>query len=77
MAVLNVKNLPDDLYAKLRARAARERRSVAQEVTRILETALREGEPLSILDMQGLGKDRWSGLDAGEHVEGERRGWDP
>jgi plasmid stability protein len=29
MATLNVKNLPDALYEKLKARAKRERRSVA------------------------------------------------
>ena len=36
MATLNVKGLPDGLYRKLQARARRQRRSVAQEVTRIL-----------------------------------------
>jgi hypothetical protein len=30
MATLNVKHLPDALYRKLKARAKRERRSVAQ-----------------------------------------------
>ena len=35
MATLNVKNLPDGLYRKLQARAKRQRRSVAQEVTQI------------------------------------------
>ncbi|HEX6973339.1 MAG TPA: hypothetical protein VF147_02995 [Vicinamibacterales bacterium] len=40
MAILNVKGLPDGLYRKLQARARRERRSVAQEVTRILADAL-------------------------------------
>lgn len=33
MATLNVKGLPDGLYRKLRARAKRERRSVAQETS--------------------------------------------
>jgi plasmid stability protein len=33
MATLNVKNLPDELYAKLRERARREHRSVAKEVS--------------------------------------------
>jgi plasmid stability protein len=40
MATLNVKNLPDSLYRKLQARAKRQRRSVAQEVTQILSEAL-------------------------------------
>src|SRR5262249_6294673 len=40
VATLNVKNLPDTLYRKLKARAKRERRSVAQEVAVILSQAL-------------------------------------
>ena len=36
MAVLNIKNLPDFLYRKLQARAKRQHRSVAQEVTHLL-----------------------------------------
>ena len=40
MATLNVKGLPDGLYRRLQARARRERRSVAQEVTRILAAVL-------------------------------------
>ena len=40
MATLNVKNLPDGLYRKLQARARAQRRSVAQEVTQILEQVL-------------------------------------
>lgn len=43
MATLNVKNLPDGLYRKLQARARAQRRSVAQEVTQILEQVLAAG----------------------------------
>jgi plasmid stability protein len=35
MATLTVKNLSDALYRKLKARAKRERRSVAQEVMKV------------------------------------------
>lgn len=76
MATLNIKNLPDTLYRKLQARAKREHRSVAQEVTRILEEALNEPEPLSILELQGLGKEVWTGRDAARYVAEERRSWD-
>lgn len=76
MATLNIKNLPDALYRKLRARARRERRSISQEVTRILEQAVHEPEPLSLLDLRGLGKEHWSGNEADDHVERERRTWD-
>ncbi len=76
MATLNIKNLPDALYRKLQARAKREHRSVAQEVTHILEEVLHEPEPLSILELQGLGAELWAGKDAAEYVEEERRSWD-
>ena len=75
MATLNVKNLPNPLYRKLKARAKRERRSVAQEVTVLLEQALNEPEQLSIMDLRGLGKEIWQGIDAAEHVEAERKSW--
>ena len=76
MAVLNIKNLPDALYKKLRARARRQHRSVAQEVTHLLADALEVPEPLSILDLKGLGKEHWKRVDPTDHVEKERMSWD-
>lgn len=76
MATLNIKGFPDGLYKKLQARAKRQHRSVAQEVTHLLSLALESSKPLSILDLQGLGKDLWQGLDAAEHVRREREAWD-
>ena len=76
MATLNVKNLPDALYKKLQARAKRDRRSVAQEVMHLLSEVLEVSKPLSILELQGLGKERWQGIDAAAHVRRERASWD-
>jgi plasmid stability protein len=76
MATLNVKNLPDKLYRRLRKRALAQHRSIAQEVTHVLSEALQEPEPLSILALRGLGKERWTGSDAARHVSAERRSWD-
>ncbi len=76
MATLNVKNLPDPLYRRLQKRARDRRRSVAQEVAVILEEALEREEPLSILELRGLGKEAWRDVDAAAHVEAERRTWD-
>jgi plasmid stability protein len=75
MATLNVKNLPDGLYRKLQAQARRERRSVAQEVIRLLSEALRAPQRSSIFDLKGLGKEHWRGIDAAAHVEKERASW--
>jgi plasmid stability protein len=75
MATLNVKNLPDPLYRKLKARAKRERRSVAQEVTILLTQALEPTAARSILELRGLGKELWADVDAASHVARERAGW--
>lgn len=76
MATLNIKNLPDSLYRKLRARARRERRSVAQEVIQILSQAVEEPAPSSILALKGLGKEVWQDVDPTNYVNRERRLWD-
>jgi plasmid stability protein len=75
MATLNVKNLPDALYRKLKARAKRERRSVAQQVTVLLTEALEPTPALSILELRALGKELWREVDADEHVARERAAW--
>jgi plasmid stability protein len=76
LATLNINNLPDALYRKLQARAKRDRRSVAQEVTHLLSEVLEGSKPLSILKLRGLGKELWQGVDASEHVRRERTSWD-
>ncbi len=76
MATLNVKNLPDSLYRKLQKRAKQQHRSIAQEVTKILDDALETPDPLSILTLRGLGKEQWTGIEASAHVRAERKSWD-
>ena len=36
----------------------------------------RASKPLSILELQGLGKEQWKDLDAAVHVQRERDAWD-
>jgi plasmid stability protein len=69
-----VKRLWDALYRKLRARAKRERRSVAQEVTVLLAQVRETPASRSTLELHGLGKELWRGVDAGSHVRKGRRG---
>ncbi|UCG87617.1 MAG: hypothetical protein JSW71_03455 [Gemmatimonadota bacterium] len=76
VATLNIKNFPDGLYRKLQARAKRRHRSVSQEVTNILERAVKSPEAFSILELKGLGKEYWREVDAVRHVAEERRSWD-
>ena len=76
MATLNIKNLPDPLYRELQARARGQRRSVAQEVIHLLTQAVEETNKQSILELRGLGKELWKGIDVTAHVNTERRSWD-
>jgi plasmid stability protein len=76
VATLNLKNVPEPLYRKLRSRARRERRSITQEVLTILAAELEAGERRSLLELRGLGREVWAGVDAAAHVEAERRAWD-
>jgi plasmid stability protein len=75
VATLNIKNLPESLYRKLKARAKRQRRSVAQEVTQMLSELLEQAEPTSIQALRGLGKEYWR-EDASAHVRRERESWE-
>ena len=76
MATLNVKNLPDALYRKLQKRAKQQHRSVAQEVTKILDDVLESPDLLSIMTLRGLGKEQWGDIEAAAHVDAERKSWD-
>ena len=76
MATLNVKNLPDALYKKLRRRARAQRRSVAREVITILDEALESPRAVSILTLRGLGKEQWRDIEPAAHVRTERGSWD-
>jgi plasmid stability protein len=76
MATLNLKNLPDPLYEKLKLRAKRQHRSMAQEVIHLLSESLDSAEPLSIMELRGLGKEYWKDIDPVELVAEERESWD-
>lgn len=76
MATLNIKNFPDELYERLQERAEREHRSLAQQVIHFLETSASEPKLHSILELRGLGKELWEGVDPVEHVRAERDSWD-
>jgi plasmid stability protein len=73
---LNIKNLADAPCEKLKARAKRERRSVAQEVTGLLAAALGSPPALSTMELQGLGKEFWRDVNAAEYVESQPAAWD-
>ena len=75
MATLNIKNFPDDLHEKLKARASANRRPMAREVVHLLTQAT-DDEPLSILELRGLGKDVWRDIEPTDHTAAERDAWE-
>lgn len=50
MATLHVRDVPDELYEALRARARREGRSISQEAIAILRRALGRRSPEDVLE---------------------------
>ena len=52
MPILHVRNVPDDLYRRLKARAAHRKRSLSAEVTILLEKALQSSyaDQVDLLD---------------------------
>lgn len=75
MATLNIKNFPDPLYEKLQEQAHQEHRSLAQQVIHILNQTVEQEKPLSILGLEGLGKEIWEGIDVVEYIRQERDSW--
>ena len=79
MATLNVKNFPDRLYRRIRQRAGKNRRSIAQEVVHLLTDAVSEAPRRSLLELEGLGKELWErtldGRDAADYIAEERDSW--
>jgi plasmid stability protein len=79
MATLNIKNFPDRLYDRIKKRAGKNRRSIAQEVVQLLDVAVTAPPQLSLLELEGLGKEVWdkalAGRDASEYIAEERDSW--
>lgn len=76
MATLNVKNFPDQTYEKLKELAAREHRSLGQQVVHMLSEAVEKPRPRSILALRGLGKELWESVDVERYLTQERGSWD-
>jgi plasmid stability protein len=76
MATLNIKNVPEKLYKKLRAQAKKDLRSISPEVLHLLQKALEAEGPRSILELRGLGKDVWKKVNPAKHIRRERDSWD-
>lgn len=67
-----------DLYdEQIRPLPLRDRLDLAQRIlAEIAATAEPEKSPRSLLELEGLGAELWSGIDAQEYVDQLRREWD-
>ncbi|HEV7764194.1 MAG TPA: Arc family DNA-binding protein [Thermoanaerobaculia bacterium] len=79
MATLNIKNFPDRLYRRIKQRAGKNRRSISQEVVQLLDEAVTQPARVSLLELEGLGREVWekalAGKDAAEYIAEERDAW--
>ena len=79
MATLNIKNFPDRLYRRIKQRAGKNRRSISQEVVQLLDEVVSEAPRVSLLQLEGLGKEVWqkalAGKDAADFIAEERDAW--
>ncbi len=75
MPTLNIRNVPERLYRELEARARRDRRTVPEQVLHLLDEVVRPRETGSILELKGLGKERWGDIDPAAYVDQERESW--
>ncbi len=63
------------LQAIERLRPVDQQRLAAELAGRIPNGAGEEARPHSILELRGLGKEVWAGVDPDEHVDQERSSW--
>ena len=59
MAILHVRNVPDELYAQLQRRASAQRRSLSAEVITLLDWALKEAERASATTLASIRRRRF------------------
>ena len=58
MSILHVRNVPEDLYLRLKERADAQRRSLSAEVVTLLEWAIEEAERRPALTLEGIRRRR-------------------
>ena len=62
MSILHVRNVPQDLYLRLKQRAETQRRSLSAEVITLLEWAIEEVERASELSLESIRRRRFASV---------------
>jgi hypothetical protein len=76
VATLIIKDFPDRLYERIERLARENQRSVSEEVVQLLDKAVSEVPRMSLLELDGLGKDAWTAdQDTTDYIAEERDAW--
>jgi hypothetical protein len=76
VATLNIKNFPEGLYKRLKARAKREGRSLAREVTMLLQKGVSQRpKKYTLRDWPRLLGGPFRGVDVEKFIDEERNSW--
>ena len=65
-----------DLLERVTLLPHQEKVDLLAEIANQLRADSRKGQKRSIMELEGLGKEIWSGIDAQEYVDRERDSWD-
>lgn len=78
MPTLNIKGFPEELYKVLGELAKKERRSLKSEVIYLLEQSicLHQKEKISLMELKGLGKEKWKKAKLTKYINEERDSWE-
>lgn len=66
----------NELLESVTLLSQQEKVDLLAEIANQLRTESRKGRMRSIMELEGLGKEIWAGIDAQEYVNQERDSWD-
>lgn len=73
--VTRVPRISDDLLVEVECLEPEEQLYLLEYLAGLVRRRLREPGGRSLLELQGLGKEAWMGVNAQEYVNGEREAW--
>jgi len=73
--VTRVPRISDDLLVEVECLEPEEQLYLLEYLAGLVRRRLKEPAERSLLELQGLGKEAWMGVNAQEYVNGEREAW--
>jgi hypothetical protein len=72
---IGTQRISDDLLVEVEGLEPEEQLYLLEYLAGLVRRRLKEPAERSLLELQGLGKETWIGVDAQEYVDGEREAW--